>query len=85
MSETTPGAEHTQIKGFTIKNMVVTVICAMTICTTGLKAYQGIIDKMNDNNANQNTYNKITDLRLKAMEDRQAIIEIQLEALKKAK
>lgn len=85
MPESTPGFEHSQLRGITIKNMMVTIVCTATLVSTILASYYGIRDDMKDIKDNQNTYNKITDLRLKAIEDRQNILEMQIGELRKSK
>lgn len=85
MPESTPGFEHNQLRGITIKNMIVTIVCTATLVTTILTTYFGLKDDMKDIRDNQNTYNKITDLRLKAIEDRQNFFELQISEMKKSK
>lgn len=85
MPESTPGFEHNQLRGITIKNMIVTIVCTATLVTTILTTYFGLKDDMKDIRDNQNTYNKITDLRLKAIEDRQNFFELQISEMKKSR
>lgn len=76
-----PGFEHSQLRGITIKNMIVTVACTATLVSGGMGAYFGLKTDMKDIKDNQTTYNKITDLRLKAIEDRQNLLELQIHDL----
>lgn len=80
-----PGFEHSQLRGITIKNMIVTIVCTATLVSTMMGAYFGIKSDIKDIRDNQNTYNKITDLRLKAVEDRQNLLELQISDLKNKK
>lgn len=85
MPESTHGFEHSQLRGITIKNMIVTIVCTATLVSAIMTAYFGIKSDMRDIQANQNTYNKITDLRLKAVEDRENLLEFQITELKELK
>jgi hypothetical protein len=77
-----PGFEHSQLRGITIKNMIVTIVCTATLVSTIMTAYFGIRSDIKDIRDNQNTYDKITDLRLKAIEDRQNLLELQIRQIK---
>lgn len=85
MSDTTPGFEHRQLRGITIKNMMVTIVCTASIVISIMTAYFGLRTDMKDIQDNQNTYNKITDLRLKAVEDRQNMLDLEITELKNKK
>lgn len=80
-----PGFEHSQLRGITIKNMLVTIVCTASIVTTVLTTLFSLKSDIKDIRDNQSTYNKITDLRLKALEDRQNIFEVQIQQLQQTR
>jgi len=68
---TTQGIEHTQLKGLTIKNMIVTILCTASIVGTILGTFYGL----------RNDY-ALMDLRLKVAEAQITIINQQLSDLR---
>ena len=85
MSETTPGFEHSQLKGITIKNMIVTVVCTASLVVTIMGAYSGLKESMTEQRLRQDTQNQLIDLRLKAVEDQQIIIRQQIKEIQDRK
>lgn len=85
MSETTPGFEHSQLKGITIKNMIVTVVCTASLVITIMGAYNGLKESMTEQRLRQDTQNQLIDLRLKAVEDQQTIIRQQIKEIQDRK
>jgi hypothetical protein len=80
-----PGFEHSQLKGITIKNMLVTIACTATIVSSGMGAYFGLQKSIDRATYKQDEQNKIFDLRLKTVEDHQKLIDIQLQDLQQVK
>jgi hypothetical protein len=77
-----PGFEHTALRGITIKNMIVTIVCTATIVISVMATYQGLRSDMNSQNLNQNNQNKIFELRIKIIEDEVSIINNRIDELK---
>lgn len=85
MSETTPGFEHSQLKGITIKNMIVTIVCTASLVVTIMGAYTGLKEQIDHQQYRQDTQNQLIDLRLKAVEDQQTLIRQQIKELQERK
>lgn len=83
MSE--PGFEHSQLRGITIKNMIVTVVCTATIVASVMGTYFGITQKMSDISHTQEQNNQIMDLRIRTLEDQQKLIREQIRDLQNRK
>lgn len=66
----TPGIEHTQLKGLTIKNMIVTIACTASIVITVATAYFGL-----------KSQNDINDLRIRIIEAKVTVLEQELREL----
>jgi hypothetical protein len=75
------GFEYTPLKGVNIKNAIVTVICTASIVGSVLMSYYGIMGKIDNNNYNQQTAQKITDLRLITLQDQITIINHRLDEM----
>lgn len=67
MEQTAPGIEHTQLRGLTIKNMIVTIACTASIVVTVMTAYNGL-----------KSQNDINDLRIRVTEARITVLEQQI-------
>lgn len=68
--EQTVGFEHTQLKGLTIKNMIITITCTASIVITIMSAYSGL-----------KSQNDINDLRIRVTEARVTVLEQNLREL----
>ena len=77
-----PGLEHSILKGYTIKNMMVTIISTASIVATVMGSYFNLKSTMSLDRADQNTHNQITELRLKVLEDKQIIIQHEIDEIK---
>jgi len=67
MEQTMPGIEHTQLKGLTIKNMIVTIACTTSMVIAVMGAYYGL-----------KSQNDINDLRIRVTEARITVLEQQI-------
>jgi len=85
MYEITPGFEHNQIKGITIKNMIVTVVCTASIVASVTTAYFGITNSISSIGYKQEEQNKIIDLRIRTLEDQQKLIREEIRDLQMKK
>lgn len=71
MATTPLGIENQEIKGITVKNMIVTVLCTISVVSTALFTYYS-----------QQTQNAITNLRIEVIEKRMILLEQQVQDLK---
>lgn len=85
MSEPTPGFEHSQLKGITIKNMIVTVVCTATIVASVLGSYNALKNDLIEQRYSQEEQNKILDIRIRVVEDQQKILSQQIRDLQAKK
>ena len=74
MTTTSAGIENQELKGITIKNMVVTVLCTASVVSTALFTYYS-----------QQTQNALTNLRIEVVEKRIILLEQQVQELRQAK
>lgn len=80
-NEETRGFEHRELKGITVKNIIVTVISTATIVVSVMTTYFGIKAEIEKNQYQQEEYNRINDIRLKTIEQRQDIMEKEIQDL----
>ncbi len=73
--------EHREIRGITIKNIIVTVISTASICITVMTTYFQLQSDINSNRSEYKSDQRIVDLRLRAIEDHQKIIDQQMAEL----
>lgn len=76
-----PGFEHSELKGVTLKNMIVTIACTATIVATGVGAYSGIQKSIDNLGYRQDEQNKLIDLRIRTLEDQQKLMNIEIREL----
>jgi len=80
---TEPGYEHNQLRGITIKNMLVTIGSTAMIVASVLTTYFNLKADMKDKWDEQTTQNRVTDIRLKVAEDNIKILTQKIDDLEK--
>lgn len=83
--ESTPGFEHSQLRGITIKNMIVTVACTATLVISLMTAYSGLKSDNLTTRQMQDEQNKILELRIRIIEDQQKLLSQQIRELQDKK
>lgn len=74
--------EHKELKGITIRNLMVTIMGTASIVTSVVTTYLGLRSDIRDLSITQKTDSRIYDLKIKALEDELAIIQDELDELK---
>lgn len=78
------GIEHQQLKGLTIKNLVVTIVSTASIVASVMTTYFQLKGDIGDIKNQQETQNRVNDIRLKTLEGRVEILEMQVRNIKDA-
>jgi hypothetical protein len=71
--------EHKELKGITIRNLVVTVVSTASIVASVMTTYFQLKDDIRDIRLNQETQNRVNDIRLKVLENQVAVLQRQLD------
>lgn len=74
--------EHKELRGITIKNLVVTIMGTASIVTSVVTTYLGLRSDIHDLSITQKTESRIYDLKIKALENELAIMQDEFDALK---
>jgi hypothetical protein len=74
--------EHTELKGITIKNMIVTVISTVSIVVSVMSAYFGLKTDIQEIKTSQETEAKINNIRIKMLEGQVTLLQAEIAAVK---
>jgi hypothetical protein len=74
--------EHTELKGITIKNMVVTVISTASIVVSVMTAYFGLKNDIREIKSTQETETRINNIRLKMLEGQVTLLQTEITEIK---
>ncbi|MFD0765196.1 hypothetical protein ACFQZI_10070 [Mucilaginibacter lutimaris] len=77
--------EHRQLKGITIKNIVVTIISTASIVTSVMTSYFQLKGDINEVKLDQQSQNRVNEIRLKVLESQVAVLQREMEQIKPAK
>lgn len=69
------GIEHTQLKGLTIKNLIVTIVSTASIVVCVMTTYFQLKGDISDVKYQQETTNRVNEIRLKTLEARVDLLE----------
>lgn len=75
------GIENQTLKGITIKNMIVTVVCTASIVASVMGTYYSLRDDIKSSTRQSEEHQRINELRLNSLENRQNIIDQQIREL----
>lgn len=81
----TDGFENQTLRGITVKNMIVTILCTASIVISVMTTYYNLKSDIKDVKDNQDLSNRITDVRLKMLETQIVVIQQQIGELQKGK
>lgn len=76
--------EHRQLKGITIKNIIVTIISTASIVATVMGSYFQLKTDLQGMRALQDSQNRVTDVRLKILESQVAMLQHRVDELNNA-
>jgi len=74
--------EHKELKGITVRNLVVTIISTASIVASVMTTYFQLKDDIRDVRLKQETQSRIDEIRLKVLEDEVDILQHQVYELK---
>jgi hypothetical protein len=74
--------EHHEIRGITVKNMVVTAVSAISIMASVMTTYFNLKSDVSDVRATQETQTRVNDIRLKLLESQVGLLQQEVHELK---
>ncbi len=75
--------EHRELKGITIKNLLVTIFSTASIVASVMTSYLQLKSDIHDIKLSQETQNRIYDIRLKVLETQVSVLQHQVDELSK--
>ena len=75
--------EHQQLKGITLKNLLVTIVSTASIVASVMTTYFGLKSDINDMKIRQEAQTRVNEIRLKILEGQVAVLQTEVEQLKK--
>jgi hypothetical protein len=75
--------EHKELKGITLKNLLVTIISTASIVASVMTTYFQLKNDIHDVKINQETQNRVYDIRLKVLETQVNVLQHQVDEIKK--
>lgn len=74
--------EHKELKGITIRNMVVTIISTASVVASVMTTYFNLQENISDIKNHQETTNRVNEIRLKLLEGQVAILQQEVQQIK---
>lgn len=76
------GIEQRQLKGITIKNLIVTVVSTVSIVVSVMSTYFQLKDDIQDVKMQQETQTRVNEIRLKVLESQVVLLQREIDELK---
>lgn len=73
--------EHRELKGITIKNLLVTIFSTASIVASVMTSYLQLKSDIHDIKLSQETQNRVYDIRLKVLETQVSVLQHQVDEL----
>lgn len=77
--------EHSQLKGITIKNIIVTIVSTASIVASVMTTYFELKGDINEVKLDQQSQTRVNEIRLKVLEGQVAVLQREMEDIKPAK
>jgi len=77
--------EHKELKGITIKNLVVTMVSTASIVVSVMTTYFQLKNDIRDVKNIQTTESRVTEIRLKVLESAVVVLQQQVDEIKNKK
>ncbi|QTE37528.1 hypothetical protein ACRQ5D_17830 [Mucilaginibacter sp. P25] len=77
--------EHREIRGITIKNMIVTIASTVSIVVSVMTGYFQLKGDIKDIRSSQETQSRINEIRLKVLEGQVNVLQQEVRGLKEGK
>lgn len=74
--------EHKELKGITIRNLLVTIVSTASIVASVMTTYFGLKTDIREIKASQQTETRINNIRLKILEDDVALLQREVDEIK---
>lgn len=74
--------EHHELKGFTIKNIVVTVVSTASIVVSVMTTYFQLKGDIRDLRTTQEAQNRVNEIRLKVLEGQVVLLQHEVDEIK---
>lgn len=76
--------EHKELKGITLRNLIVTIVSTASIVASVMTTYFQLKEDIRDIRLNQETQNRVNDIRLKVLENQVSVLQHQVDQIKLA-
>ncbi|HVW15731.1 MAG TPA: hypothetical protein VHB54_17995 [Mucilaginibacter sp.] len=77
--------EHKELKGITIRNLVVTIVSTASIVASVMTTYFQLKEDLHNVSARQETQARVDEVRLKVLESEVAVLQHQVDDLRSRK
>jgi hypothetical protein len=77
--------EHRELKGITIKNLLITIFSTASIVASVMTSYLQLKSDIHDIRLSQETQNRVYDIRLKVLETQVSVLQRQVDELSRSK
>ena len=74
--------EHQELKGITVKNLVVTIMSTASIVASVMTTYFGLKTDIQEVKTSQQTESRINNIRIKVLEDEVALLQKRIDEIK---
>ena|SRR5476651_747807 len=74
--------EHRELKGITIKNLVVSIVSTASIVASVMTTYFGLKSDIQEIKSSQTTESKINNIRIKVLEDEVNLLQKEVDEIK---
>lgn len=74
--------EHKELKGITLRNLIVTIVSTASIVASVMTTYFQLKVDIGNIRLNQETQNRVNDIRLKVLENQVAVLQRQVDEIK---
>ena len=74
--------EHKELKGITVKNIIVTVVSTASIVASVMTTYFNLKNDMNELRNRQETTDRVNEIRLKVLESQVSILQQEVQEIK---
>jgi hypothetical protein len=77
--------EHRELKGITIKNLLVTIFSTASIVASVMTSYLQLKSDIHDIKLSQETQNRVYNIRLKVLETQVSVLQREMDELSRSK
>jgi hypothetical protein len=77
--------EHRELKGITIRNLIVTIVSTASIVASVMTTYFQLKNDIRDIRLDQQTQHRIDDIRLKVLENQVAVLQRRVDDMRSHK